>query len=124
MRSDCFRLIGRIFPSYTKKVGRRDPLESCIGFEWDDANLYKNWELRRVTAEEAEDVFFREPLIVKSEVLHSKAEKRYYCLGQTGRGRRLFVVFTIRRKLIRVISARDMNRKELETYRRYEEASA
>jgi uncharacterized DUF497 family protein len=89
-------------------------LESCIGFEWDDANLYKNWELHRVTAEEAEDVFFREPLIVKSDVLHSKAEKRYYCLGQTGRGRRLFVVFTIRRKLIRVISPRDMNRKELE----------
>ncbi len=43
---------------------------------------------------------------------HSKQEKRYYALGQTGGGRYLFVAFTIRGSLLRVISVRDMNRRE------------
>lgn len=76
-----------------------------------------------MTPEESEGVFFHEPLVVRSDVRHSKSEKRYYALGQTAARRRLFVVFTIRRKLIRVISARDMNRNEAETYARYEENS-
>jgi hypothetical protein len=74
--------------------------------------------------EEAEDVFFHEPLVVRSDLRHSKREKRYYGLGQTGAGRQLFVVFTVRRKLVRVISARDMNRNETETYARYEEETS
>jgi uncharacterized protein len=97
-----------------------DPLEHCTGFDWDDDNTHKNWEQHQVTPEEAEDVFFHEPLVVRSDVRHSKTEKRRYALGQTSAGRRLFVVFTARRKLIRVISARDMNRNETETYERYE----
>jgi hypothetical protein len=97
-----------------------DLLEDCIGFEWDEGNLHKNWELHNVTPEEAEDAFFHEPLVVRSDLRHSKREKRYYALGHTGTGRRLFLVFTVRRKLIRVISARDMNRNETETYYRYE----
>jgi hypothetical protein len=77
-----------------------------------------------VTPEEAEDVFFHEPLVVRNDVQHSKAEKRYYALGQTSAGRRLFVAFTVRRKLLRVISVRDMNRNETETYERYEEETS
>jgi hypothetical protein len=99
-------------------------LETCIGFDWDDSNIQKNWEQHQVTAEEAEDVFFQEPLVVRSDVRHSRGEKRYYALGQTSRGRRLFVAFTVRRKLIRVISIRDMNRKEQEAYIRHEETGA
>ena len=101
-----------------------DPLEKCTGFDWDDGNTHKNWERHRVAPEEAEDVFFREPLVIRSDLRHSKREKRYYALGQTGAGRRLYVVFTVRRKLIRVISARDMNRNETETYERYEEKTS
>ena len=97
-----------------------DAVEQCIGFDWDDANTQKNWERHRVTPEEAEDIFFREPLVVRNDRQHSKGEQRLYALGQTGRERRLFVAFTIRRKLIRVISARDMNRKETEVYQRHE----
>lgn len=95
-------------------------MEQCIGFDWDDANAQKNWELHRVTPEEAEDIFFHEPLVVRNDRQHSKSEQRYYALGQTGRERRLFVAFTIRRKLIRVISARNMNRNETEVNQRYE----
>ena len=101
-----------------------DPLEHCTGFDWDEGNANKNWETHRVSAEEAEDVFFREPFVVRSDVRHSKTEKRYYALGQTASGRRLFVAFTVRRKLIRVISARDMNRNETEAWERYEEENS
>jgi uncharacterized protein len=95
---------------------RKDPLGTCTGFDWDEGNAQKNWELHGVTPEEAEDVFFSDPIIVRGDVRHSSQEKRYYALGQTAHGRRLFVSFTIRRSLIRIISVRDMNRKETGAY--------
>ena len=98
-------------------------MENCVGFEWDDSNSRKNWERHQVTPEEAEDIFFHEPLVVRSDVRHSKSEKRYYALGHTG-ARRLFLVFTVRQKLIRVISARDMNRNETESYKKYEKETS
>jgi uncharacterized DUF497 family protein len=99
---------------------RRDPLDACTGFEWDEGNANKNWERHQVTPEEAEDVFFNEPLVVRSDLRHSRQEKRYYALGQTSAGRYLFVSFTIRRSLLRVISVRDMNRKERDAYANHE----
>ena len=103
---------------------RRDALDECIGFDWDEENSNKNWERHSVTPEEAEDVFFHEPLVVRSDTRHSrKTEKRYYALGQTTAGRRLFVAFTIRRQLIRVISVRDMNRNEMAAYTKYEKTN-
>jgi hypothetical protein len=57
-------------------------------------------ERHPVIPEEAEDVFFHEPLV-------SKREQRYYSLGQTRIGRMLFVSFTIRQQLIRVTSVRE-----------------
>ena len=98
-------------------------MEHCAGFDWDDANTNKNWERHGVSPEEAEDVFFREPLIVRSDIRHSKTEKRYYSLGHTSAGRRLFVAFTIRRKLIRIVSARDMNRNETKIWESHEKNS-
>lgn len=95
---------------------RKDPLDACTGFDWDEANAPKNWEKRRVTPEEAEDIFFNTPLIVRGDVRHSKREKRYYALGQTGAGRCLFAVFTVRGSLLRVISVRDMNQRERDAY--------
>lgn len=41
---------------------------------------------------------------------------RLYALGQTDAGRRLFVVFAVREELIRIISARDMSRRERKVY--------
>ena len=65
-------------------------------------------------------VFFNEPLVVRSDVRHSEREKRYYALGQTAEERYLFVSFTIRRALLRVISIRDMNRKVRAAYAKRE----
>ena len=100
-----------------------DPLGECVGFDWDESNAAKNWERHKVTPEEAEDVFFQEPLIVRGDSRHSSSEKRFRAIGCTSRGRLLFIAFTIRRNLIRVISARDMNRREVEEYRQHEENS-
>jgi len=72
-----------------------------MGSTGTNLTLKKNWDRHRVTREECEDVFFQKPFVVRSDVRHSRAEKRYYALGQTSGDRRLFVVFTIRRNLIR-----------------------
>ena len=109
-----------VYVGHILNVMARDPLENCTGFDWDEYNSEKNRERHRVTPEEAEDVFFHEPIVVRSDVRHSKREKRYYALGQTSAGRMLFVAFTIRRELIRVISVRDMNRSERAAYGRKE----
>jgi uncharacterized DUF497 family protein len=62
-------------------------------------------------------VFFNKPLLVVDDPKHSQGEKRYYVLGRTDLGRLLFIAFTVRGKIIRVLSARDMSRKERNAYR-------
>ena len=91
-------------------------LQDCIGFEWDKWNLDKNWCKHNVSHLECEQVFFNCPLLLYGDVKHSKEEIRMYVLGKTNIGRLLFVVFTIRDNLIRVISARDINKKERDVY--------
>ena len=91
-------------------------LARCTGFDWDEGNVLKNWVKHRVTAAECEQIFFNRPLVVAEDVEHSKAEGRFYALGQTDAGRLLLVVFTVRRNLIRVISARAMTKKERKEY--------
>ena len=93
-------------------------LENCEGFEWDDGNTNKNWSSHFVTDAECEEVFFNVPLIVAIDKKHSHKEPRFQALGETNSGRCLFVAFTIRARLIRVISSREMNKRE---NRRYEE---
>ncbi len=93
-----------------------DLLSQVEGFDWDEGNIKKNWERHRVTHIECEEVFFIEPLVVKEDTGHSKTEDRYYVLGKTDNDRPLFVVFTIRHNKIRIISARDMNKKEKRFY--------
>lgn len=102
---------------------QNDPLIGCTGFEWDDGNSTMTWERHHVTRSECEEVFFFEPLLIAEDLAHSQAERRYYALGQTANGRRLFVVFTVRNHLIRVISARPMSRNERRVYERKEEES-
>ncbi|HSP16764.1 MAG TPA: BrnT family toxin [Thermoanaerobaculia bacterium] len=98
---------------------KRDPLEDCTGFEWDEGNLDKNWQRHGVAFWECEEIVLNRPLVVRPDSEHSKTELRYYALGRTEAGRLLFVAFTIRRKLIRPISARDMTAKERRVYAFY-----
>jgi hypothetical protein len=97
-------------------MGNFESLAKCAGFEWDEGNLNKNGVKHQVTPAECEQIFFNHPLVVSEDVAHSLEERRYYALGHTERRRFLFVVFTIRGNNIRVISARDMNKKERGIY--------
>ena len=92
-------------------------LREVAGFDWDEGNVEKNWVSHHVTPQEAEQVFINRPLIVADDPKHSQTEKRYFVLGQTDEDRESFVAFTIRDKRIRVVSARDMSRREGKVYR-------
>ena len=98
-----------------------EELERCQGFQWDSGNAEKNWLAHQVSQAECEQIFFNRPLATRFDAPHSQRESRYFALGQTDSGRRLFVVFTLRGELIRVISARDMNRKERKVHDHAEE---
>ena len=93
-----------------------DLLKNYEGFEWDDGNRIKNRIKHEVLHWECEQVFFNSPILIQQDVKHSQCETRYYILGQTDAGRKLFIVFTIRNQLVRVISARDMSKKERYAY--------
>src|SRR5437899_2060566 len=95
-------------------------LSECEGFEWDAGNDEKNWLAHKVSRTECEEPFFNQPLLLAPGREHSTAEPRFYALGQTDEGRRLFIVFTVRGRLVRVISARDMSRRERQEYDRAE----
>ena len=99
-------------------------LAECEGFQWDAGNSAKIWDRHRVTPGECEELFFNQPLIVGSDERHSANEERFYALGRSDSGRLMFVVFTIRGCLIRVISARDMSRKERRIFSSHEKGSA
>ena len=90
---------------------------NCTGFQWNDGNSEKNWISHQVTKSECEQIFFNQPLVIGNDEKHSKIEKRYYLLGQTDSDRQLYIVCTVRQNLIRVISARDMSKKEREVYK-------
>jgi len=86
------------------------------GFQWDKGNTNKNLIKHYVNNWECEQVFFNQPLIVLEDTVHSTNEKRWAALGVTDSGRLLTLVFTKRKNLLRVISARDMSRRERQYY--------
>lgn len=91
-------------------------LAQAVGFEWDAGNAPKVVGRHEVDPGECEQAFFQEPFVVSYDSAHSGGERRWRALGRTVAGRSLFVVFTLRGTLIRVLAARDMNRKERRYY--------
>ena len=92
-------------------------LSGIAGFDWDEGNARKN-EKHGVSMAETEQVFFNAPLLLLEDSAHSRQEPRLHALGKTDDARTLHITFTLRRsgRLIRVISARDMHRKERAIY--------
>jgi uncharacterized protein len=88
------------------------------GFEWDKGNASKNHDKHSVSQKETEEAFFNTPLLTLLDLKHSTNEARYHLLGITNSGRKLHITFTLRRSatLIRVISARDMHKRERQVY--------
>ena len=87
-------------------------LDKIEGFEWDEGNSDKNQKKHQVSRRECEEIFFNQPLLMLPDPTHSQKEQRYHALGHTDHDRFLFLTFTVRRDLIRVISARSMSKKE------------
>ena len=90
--------------------------EQFAGFQWDKGNIDKNLIKHNVENWECEQVFFNRPLIVLDDPKHSVSENRWAAFGKTDTERFLVVIFTKRKNLIRVISARDMDKRERKFY--------
>lgn len=86
-----------------------------LSFEWDKGNIDKNLK-HNVTDKESEEVFNNKPLEIFKDIKHSDEEQRYTAYGVTNSGKKLMIVFTIRKQSIRVISTRDQNKKERRVY--------
>jgi uncharacterized DUF497 family protein len=93
-------------------------VDQLTGFEWDDGNSRKSADKHDVSQAEAESIFFNDPLIVVVDAKHSEREQRFNALGKTTQNRLLHITFTLRQNgtMVRVISARDMHRKERKAY--------
>ncbi|WP_257285978.1 BrnT family toxin [Endozoicomonas sp. SESOKO1] len=89
-----------------------------IGFDWDAGNERKSVDKHGVAKAEVEQVFFNKPLLMVKDKKHSDRELRFHALGRTSNDRLLHITFTLRKDdtHIRVISARDMHRKERAFY--------
>src|SRR5210317_435939 len=98
----------------------KDEFDQFTGFQWDEGNINKNLDKHIVENWECEQIYFNEPLIILDDLKHSYVEKRWAAFGKTDAGRMLTVIFTKRGRLIRVISARDMKRKERIFYEKNE----
>jgi len=92
-------------------------LTAIEGFQWDAGNARKN-EKHGVSQQEAEQIFLNTPLLILMDEKHVGAEPRFHALGITLAARQLHITFTIRDagRLIRIISARPMHRKERMIY--------
>jgi uncharacterized protein len=88
----------------------------CGGFQWDEGNLEKIRLRHRVTKEECEEVLLRHSFYAEVNETHSTDEPRYCVMGRTAARRYLYITLTLRGNLIRVVSARDMSRRERRMY--------
>ena len=91
-------------------------LNEITGFDWDSGNERKSLDKHSVSKLEAEEVFFNVPILLLNDEKHSEKEPRFHALGKTDAARLLHITFTIRANKLRVISARDMHRKEKKVY--------
>lgn len=99
---------------YFHNIQNMTDLNKITGFDWDGGNARKSEEKHDVSMAEAEQVFFNDPLLLLEDTKHSQRESRHHALGKTDEGRLLHITFTLRKagERLRVISARDMHKKE------------
>jgi uncharacterized protein len=94
-----------------------DILPDPITFEWDKGNTDKNVKKHNVSNQEAEEAFINDPKFILSDEKHSsEKEIRHMLWGATNQKRFITVIFTIRNEKIRIISCRDMHKKERREY--------
>lgn len=93
-------------------------LKYITSFEWDKWNVDKSYKKHGITPNETEEVFLDEDVKIQKDLKHQEQEERYIAIGKTTENKILFVVFTIRKDKIRVVSGRIANKKEKEVYQK------
>ena len=86
-----------------------------IDFEWDEAKAAANFSKHKVSFETAVEVFF-DPFLVGGGVEIIKGEQRETVVGAAENLRILYVVYTIRNEIIRIIPARVVTKPERNRY--------
>lgn len=90
-------------------------LGNTVGFKWDEGNI-SHIARHNVVPRESEDVFFDKDNVLYEDLKHSVGEQRFLIIGKTRKGRVLYQIFTIRGSKIRVVSSRDINKREVSLY--------
>jgi uncharacterized protein len=91
-------------------------LDKYKGFDWDKGNIDKSYQKHGITSNEAEEVFLDEKVIAVKDIGHSSKEDRLLLVGKTTTEKILFVVFTPRKKEIKIVLARMAGKKEKDKY--------
>ncbi|MBI4009293.1 BrnT family toxin [Candidatus Roizmanbacteria bacterium] len=99
-------------------------LPEPVVFDWDKGNINKNFEKHEVSDKEAEEAFENSDLYIFEDKQHSQVEKRYGVFGITDKRRLLSVAFTLRKDKVRIITARDMSRRERRAYEKIKKNQA
>jgi uncharacterized protein len=90
--------------------------ERTVEFEWDSDKAKRNLKKHGVDFEEAETVFDDPYARIIDDPDHSVEENREIIIGQSDRNRLLYVSFTARGNVIRIISARKADQSEHKAY--------
>lgn len=90
-------------------------VKSAVEFQWDAGNNEKP-KKHGLKLEETEEVFFDSNKVIFADWKHSGAEKRFTLLGKTKKGKILNVTYVLRKNKIRVVTARSINKKEVDLY--------
>lgn len=90
---------------------------SIIDFEWDPQKAVANFGKHGVHFSEALSVFDDDEAITINDDESDPAEERFVSIGMGSSARVLVVVYTYRRKMIRIIPARPAEPREEEEYR-------
>ncbi len=91
-------------------------LSEPVEFEWDSGNRDKNLLKHGITNKEIEEAFEQRGKIIVEDEKHSLSERRYMMWSKTADEKMVMIICTVRKKYIRVISARRMNKKERNFY--------
>jgi uncharacterized protein len=87
-------------------------------FEWDEQKAADNERRHGVTFEEAATCFYDPMQVAFYDPDHSEDEDREILIAHSDSGTPLLIVYTLRGEAIRIISARQMTRKEIRDYER------
>lgn len=85
-------------------------------FEWDEHKAATNERKHGVTFEEAATCFYDPLQVAYYDPDHSEEEDRDILIARSDHDRLLLVIYTLRGEAIRIISARQLTRRETQDY--------